>query len=160
MIFHVSISAAEPERVAGIFAELWGGKYYPFAPVARGSFIVHAGDDRNSAIEIYPRGTELVPAEGDADATSVHNVASTGRGPTHIALQTKLSEAEVMDIARREGWQAKYRKRGGTFGVIELWIENVQMVEVLTEPMCREYLQGMTQTAWEHLTSRSPAPAN
>jgi hypothetical protein len=160
MIFHVSISAAEPEHVAGVFAELWDGKYYPFAPVARGSFIVHAGDDRNSAIEVYPRGTELVPAEGDADATSIHNAVSNGRGPTHIALRTILSEGEVMDIARREGWQAKYRKRGGTFGVIELWVENVQMIEVLTESMCQEYLRGMTQASWENMTSRRPAPAN
>ena len=149
MIFHVSIAAADPARVAGVLAEIWNAKVYPFPPVAQGSLFVHAGDDRNSAIEVYPLGTELMPADGDADATSRHNGAADGRTPTHMAIATHLSQAQVMDIARREGWIAKYRKRGGMFGVIEFWLENTQMLEVLTEDMAGEYLQTMKQPSWE-----------
>jgi hypothetical protein len=55
-------------------------------------------------------------------------------------VASPLEEAEVFAIAQREGWMAKYRKRGGLFGVIELWLENRQMMEVLTAEMQREYL--------------------
>jgi hypothetical protein len=156
MIFHVSIAAADPARVAGVLAELWRGKVYPFAPVATGSLIVHAGDDRNSAIEVYPRGTVLVPVDGDADATSRHDPADDGHSATHLAIATPLSQAEVMAIAEREGWIAKYRKRGGLFGVIELWLENALMVEVLTQEMVDEYLRGMTLARWDGATARGP----
>ena len=144
MIFHLSISAASPQRVAGVIAELWRGKVYPLLPVADGSFIVHAGDHRNSAIEVYPRGTELVPADGDADATSRHNPAADGRSATHAAIATPLSQNEVLAIAGRQGWIAKYRKRGNAFGVVELWLENALMLEVLTRPMVDEYISMMT----------------
>jgi hypothetical protein len=46
----------------------------------------------------------------------------------------------VFAIAAREGWEAKYRRRGGAFGVIELWLENRVMIEVLTDEMQAEYL--------------------
>lgn len=39
-----------------------------------------------------------------------------------------------------EIWNGKYRKRGGQFGVIEMWIEGWRMVEVLTPDMQAEYL--------------------
>jgi hypothetical protein len=59
---------------------------------------------------------------------------------THAAVASPLTEAEVFAIAARERWEAKYRKRGGAFGVIELWIENRVMLEVLTAEMQAEYL--------------------
>ena len=62
---------------------------------------------------------------------------------THGAIATPLDDAEVLAIARREGWPAKYRKRGGLFGVIELWIEGHQMMEILTPGMQSEYLAAM-----------------
>ncbi|HYZ24159.1 MAG TPA: hypothetical protein VE690_18570, partial [Rhodopila sp.] len=54
------------------------------------------------------------------------------------------------------GWIAKYRKRGGLFGVIELWLENALMVEVLTQEMVDEYLRGMTLARWDGATARGP----
>jgi hypothetical protein len=56
-----------------------------------------------------------------------------------------LDQEGVLAIAHREGWAAKYRKRGGVFGVIELWIEGRQMLEVLTPDMQAEYLAAMTK---------------
>jgi len=54
-------------------------------------------------------------------------------------------------IAQREEWPAKYRKRGGLFGVIELWIEGRQMMKVLTPEIQAEYLacmSGMSRAKW------------
>ena len=60
MIFHISIEADDPERTARMMAEIWRGKAYPFPPVAKGSWVAMAGDERNSTVEVYPRGTDLL----------------------------------------------------------------------------------------------------
>ena len=144
MLFHVSISALNPQRVAEAIAELWGGAAMPFPPVGEGSWVAHAGDDRNTLVEVYARGTELFPGPGDADAVGVVNPLGARATATHIAIATPFEIDTVMDLAARHGWLAKYCKRGDAFGVIELWIENAVLVEVLTPAMQREYLETTT----------------
>ena len=148
MIHHLSIAAKDPQHVAGVIAELWRGQAMPFPPVAVGSWVAVAFDERNTLIEVYPFGAELRPADGDADAVAVMNPQASAFTASHAAIASPLEQAEVLAIAEREGWQAKYRKRGGQFGVIELWLENSTMIEVLTPEMQREYLA---------LTPRPPA---
>jgi hypothetical protein len=147
MLFHVSIDADDPRHVAQVIAELWGGAAMPFPPVAEGSWIAMAGDARNTAVEVYPRGTELVEGEGDSDAYGVTGTNSN-RSATHFAMATALRIEEVTAIAQREGWPVKYRKRGDAFGVLELWIEGSRMIEVLTPAMQREYLDAVTIEGW------------
>lgn len=152
MLFHVSIDARGPERVARALAELFGGEALPFPPVAEGSWITFAGDARNTAIEIYPRGTELIEAPGDGGALGVPGEA--GLSATHFAMATPLSMDDVLHLACREGWPAKYRKRDG-FGVIEVWIESDRMVEVLTAEMQSEYLRTFTPANWKAMLASS-----
>jgi hypothetical protein len=140
MIHHLSIAAQDPRRVAGVIAELWRGRAQPFPPVGEGSWVAIAGDARNTTIEVYPFGCELQPVEGDADAHAVVNPRPPAFTATHAAVASPLGEAEVFAIARREAWEAKYRKRGGLFGVIELWLENRVLIEVLTAEMQAEYV--------------------
>jgi hypothetical protein len=148
MLFHVSIDADDPRRVAEVLAEMWGGAATPFPPVIEGSWIAMAGDERNTAVEVYPRGTELVEGEGDADGYGV--IGGNGRGSsTHFAMATHLGMKDVLAIARREGWAVKYRKRGGAFGVLELWIEGARMIEVLTPEMQAEYRAAFTVEGWK-----------
>jgi hypothetical protein len=142
-----------------VLAELWRGEVHPFPPVIDGSLIVMAGDDRNSCIEVYPRGTELHAVEGDADAVGIINPAASARSATHLAIASPLSVEEIFAIGQREGWTAKYRKRGGAFGVVELWIENSLMVEVLTQDMVSEYLEAMTIPGWRQALAAVPAAA-
>ncbi len=156
MIFHVSIAAGEPQRVAAILAEIWGGEALPFPPVAQGSWIAMAGDSRNSAIEVYPFGTILVPADGDADAEAQRDPVASARTATHIAIATRLSAEDVHAIGRREGWLTRYRLRGALFGVIEFWLENSVMVEVLTPAMQRDYLAGISIERWREIVAASP----
>ncbi|WP_022682032.1 hypothetical protein [Sphingobium bisphenolivorans] len=143
MLFHLSIAAQEPQHVAEVIAEFWRGEAHPFPPVTPGSWIALARDDRGTAIEVYPIDTVLREAEGDADSFG-ERTGQTRFTATHAAIATPLSQDEVLAIAAREGWPAKYRKRGGAFGVIELWIEGRQMVELLTQEMQAEYLAAMT----------------
>jgi hypothetical protein len=44
-----------------------------------------------------------------------------------------------------------YCRRGGAFGVIELWVEGCQLVEVLTPEMQREYLDAITIPNWQSM---------
>jgi len=148
MIFHLSIDADHPHHVASVLAELLGGEALPFPPVSQGSWLALARDDRGSSVEVYPRGTELAIAEGDADAVGLPG-GNLGGSPTHFAMATDWSLEAVLALAVREDWPAKYRKRGGIFGVIELWIEGRQMIEVLTPDMQAEYRATMTIENWK-----------
>jgi len=161
MLFHLSIAARDPRRVAEVIAELWGeGSVLPFPPVSDNGWIALAGDERGTALEVYPLGTVLRETEGDADAHGEPGGADAFTA-THAALATPLTEKAVMAIAAREGWPAKYRKRGGLFGVIELWIEGRQMMELLTPVMQEEYLAAMASARRGEITqlSRPLAPA-
>lgn len=141
MIFHLSVDAENPERVARFYAELWRGKAMPFAPVGEGSWAAFAGDDRNSVIEVYPRGIELHEVPGDTDGEARMG-APAAHSSTHMAIATPLDRDAVFAMAEREGWPVKYRKRGGFFGVVEIWVEGTRMVEVLPPDMQKEYLGG------------------
>lgn len=159
MLFHMSIAAREPRHVAEVIAEFWGGEALPFPPVSDNGWIAIAGDDRGSAIEVYPAGTVLREADGDADAYGAL-VETDGYSASHVAIATSLDVDAVMAIAEREGWPAKYRKRGGAFGVIELWIEGRQMIELLTPEMQAEYLSSATIANWKAmLAAGAPAGA-
>jgi hypothetical protein len=142
MLFHMSISAEDPQHVAQVIAELWKGEARRFPPVSDNGWIALAGDERGTAIEVYPQGTVLRETDGDADARG--EPSGTDRfSATHAAIATELDTSSVLALARRERWPAKYRKRGGMFGVIELWIEGRQMIEVLTPEMRPEYIVAM-----------------
>ena len=159
MIFHLSIAARDPERAARAIAELWGGEATVFPPF-EGGWVALAGDDRNSLIEVYPLGTELAPATGMDDAQGVINPSPSRATSTHAAIATNLSEAQVKAIAEREGWLVKTLSRGGMFHVIEFWIENALMIEVLTEDFQKEYLACMTLKGWKNfLASLEPVAA-
>ena len=150
MLFHVSIDGENPKRIAEVIAELWGGIATPFPAVIGGSWVAMAGDDRNTIVEIYPRGTELVLGEGEAGSYGEIR-AKQSHSSTHFAMATDKPLGDVIAIADREGWPVKYCKRGGKFGVIELWVEGTRMIEVLTPEMQAEYLNAMTVANWQRM---------
>lgn len=145
MLFHLSIAAERPKHAARMIAEIWRGRAYPFPPVADGSWMAMAGDDRGTMIEIYPLGTELHRGEAlVADRAGL----PVRHGPVHAAIATDLSVAEVQAIAARYEAPAKVCPRG-PFRVIEVWIEGNVMLEVLTAEMQAEYLAAMHFEGWE-----------
>jgi hypothetical protein len=153
MLFHVSLEADDPRHVAHVFAEIFGGAAAPFPPIGHDSWVALAGDERGTMIEVYPRGTEMHLAPGDADAVGV--MAPPRRNnATHIAIATPAEMDDIFAIAEREGWPVKYCRRGGAFGVIELWVEGCQLVEVLTPAMQREYLEAITIPNWQAMIAQ------
>jgi hypothetical protein len=144
MIFHFSMDAEQPARVAKALARLWSSEAHPFAPIGRGSWIVVADDGKGSAIEIYQRGVVLAPGPG-AEAAQARAMPSPPHSPTRFTLATALSEAEVCALGAAEGWRCLRQSRGGRFDVIELWIENRILVEVLTPQMQAQYAAALNQ---------------
>jgi hypothetical protein len=153
MLFHLSIEADDPRRVAHALAEIIGGYAAPFPAVIDGSWVALAGDDRGTMIEVYPRGTELRETEDGAKG-----FAGPQRryNPTHFAVATHLDIEKVYAIAEREGWTAKYFRRIDKFGLIEMWIEGCVMIEVLTPAMQREYLDTITIENWKKMLETGP----
>jgi hypothetical protein len=153
MLFHISIAAERPKQAARLIAELWRGRAFPFPPVAQGSWIAMAGDDRGSAIEVYPLGTELHEGHGETSARALAGRPSRN-GPVHVAIATGLDTEEVEAIAKRFGAPAKVCARG-PFHVIEVWVEGCFMIEVLTPRMQAEYLANMNVAGYESFLAAS-----
>jgi hypothetical protein len=148
MIFHFSIAADDPKRTATMLAELWRGQALPFPMLGQGSWVAHAGDDRRSTIEVYPRDVALYPEERAGDLR--HEPVSR-HVPFHAAVATPLTIDEVEEIGRRYGCQTRVCQRGPWFRVIEFWVDNVLMLEMLTAEMQAEYQRSVTIENWREM---------
>lgn len=136
MIHHLSIAARDPQRAAGVLAELMGGTAVPFPPNP-GSFFALQLDDHGSGVEVYPAGTELQP--NGASGGSFVKTTPRGYGATHCAISVPTDGATVQAIAEGAGWHC-YDCNRGPFHVIEVWVENETMIEVLPPAYAEEYL--------------------
>jgi hypothetical protein len=148
VLFHTSIPADDPKRVAAVIAELWRGRSLAFPPDP-GAYVAVAGDARGTVIDVVPRGLEHHPADGQFAIQS--NAAPSSYSHAHVAMGTPLSIEEIFRIAAREGWMAQRSDRGGLFEVIELWVENRFLLELLTEPEQRRYVASLTAANLEGL---------
>src|SRR5262245_2403689 len=131
MIHHLSIPAENPLHVARTLVELFDGKLTGFGPY-KNSYIAWAGDAHGTAIEVYPIGTEMFPDYGARQANFRHNPNTTGFVATHAAVSVPRSEEEIITLAERAGWRAIPLSRG-SFNVIEFWVENRVMLELMTK---------------------------
>lgn len=147
MIFHASVPADEPERVARVMAEIWQGEAFPFPPWP-GAFVAVAGDDRGTTLEVYPRAHTIAPGEGGEGARPLIDPTVGRFGCFHLATATDRTAEDILAIGAREGWRAVRCRRGGLFEVIELWIENALLVEVMTADMQADYRAAATLEGW------------
>jgi hypothetical protein len=157
VIFHASIPADDPEAVAAVMAEILGGEAYRFPPWP-GGCVAMAGDDRNTTVEVYPRTQVLAPGEGSEMVPPRPDPVPSRLSCFHLAIATRLSADEILAIGQREGWRAVKCRRGVIFEVVELWLENSVMVEVLTAEMQADYLAGVKIGMWsERIALRARA---
>jgi hypothetical protein len=150
MIAHTSIGVRDPKTVASVLAEIWKGRAAPF-PVVKGAWIVLGGDANGTALEIVPIETRHAPGKGSAgQATASMEPApwevQIGPGPeppehvaAHVAIASPLDEAAILTLARQQGWRALRCSRALLFDLIEVWLENRYLVEVMTPEMFRQY---------------------
>jgi hypothetical protein len=153
MINHISIAVNDPQRVANFLAEIWEGAVIPFPP-APGSYFVVANDGKGSAVEVTPSGTIIVPGEGlppedelnsateEFEAKFVKSDIVPRYVATHLNINTKKNIDEIRKIAKREGWRVLVANRGeGLFQLIEVWVENAFMLEVMTPEQTARYIE-------------------
>ena len=138
MIHHLSIAARDPRHVAEILAEIMGGAAVPFPPNP-GSFFALQLDQHGTGVEVHPAGTELRPGGEEGAGFVKKTPAERCYGAVHFALSVTAQPETVEAIARREGWQC-LRCLRGSFHVMELWVENELMIEILPPDFAREYL--------------------
>lgn len=157
MINHISVAVNDPKHVAGILAEIWDGVVYPFPP-SPGAYLVLANDGRGTAVEVTNAGTVIVPGEGQPpeEDFSIETLTEeyeakfvkTGTAPqytaTHLNINTSKSIDEIRAIGKRESWRVFVANRGGgLFQLVELWIENHLMLEVMTPEHTKRYVEIM-----------------
>ena len=138
MIHHLSIAACNPEHAANVLAECMDGITIPFPPNP-GSYFALALDEHGTGVEVYPAGTEMQPNGIDGSSFIKNPPAANGYGATHFALSVALEADQIEAIARREGWKCYRCSRGGFFDVMELWIENAVLVELLPPSFAAQY---------------------
>ena len=141
MIHHVSIPATDTRHVAEVLVELFGGMLTGFGPY-RDSYIAWAADDSGTAVEVYPVGTEMFPPDGPGQAQFRHHPVARPFTATHATVSVERSADEIIALGRREGWRAVRLSRG-PHEVIEFWIENAVMLELMTPAMTADYLAAV-----------------
>jgi hypothetical protein len=156
MIAHVSIPARDPRAVAQVFGAIIDGLVMPF-PVVEGAWVAIARDGSGLGVEVVPEACAHHLGHGDPDGR-------VAQGPMvmpwevqirpdgdpqdasgfHVAITSKLSVDEILAIGREQGWRAVHCDRGGVFDLVELWIDNRSLVEVLPPGGTARYLAFYT----------------
>ncbi|MBD1875659.1 hypothetical protein H6F75_19435 [Nodosilinea sp. FACHB-131] len=138
MIHHISVSVNDPLHVATVMAEIFQGYVIPF-PVNPGSYMALAADAAGTAIEFYPAGSEILPDSHQGEAGFRLNPQPTQYCAFHAAISVPISLEEIERIGDREGWRVLFASRDGMFDVVEFWVENRLMLELLTPTMAVKY---------------------
>jgi hypothetical protein len=154
MIIHASVPADDTAQVARVIAELWRCEYFPF--IFPQHFIVIAGDDRGTQIEVGPRGKQIVPS--DTMMSFQPSASPSPYSEVHLNIATPLTVDEVLAFAKREGWTARVCDRGGAFRVIEFFLENKFMLEVMTDHELERYRSFMKPENVRAMMSKRPPP--
>ncbi len=142
MIHHISIAVHNPLHVSQVLAELLEGKAAPFTGHP-GSYLALALDHQGTMIEVHPLGMTLIPGDGEAGVQHLRNSALLGYTATHVAISVPVSQTQIQAIATREGWRMVHCHRGDYFDVIEFWLENQFLVELLPPEITAQYLSFM-----------------
>ncbi|WP_035991341.1 hypothetical protein [Leptolyngbya sp. KIOST-1] len=153
MIHHMSIPAKDPHRVAQVLAELCQGSVMPFPPL-EGAYAVAAKDVYGTLFEVYPIGSEIMPGQGQDEASFCQNAHPYHFTAVHAAVSVPVSQAEIEAIAQRQGWRTLVCNRDGLFDLVEFWVENRLMLELLPPQMAEGYLQTMSPANLEHLEAQ------
>jgi hypothetical protein len=143
MIHHISIAAHYPLHVSQVLAELLEGKSIPF-PGHPGSYVALALDLQGTMIEVHPFGTALFPGDAADEPCELQSYpASALYTANHTAISVPVSADQIQSIAAREGWRMVLCHRGDYFDIIEFWVENQLLIELLPPEMVTQYLTFM-----------------
>lgn len=149
MIAHVSLPADDCALVATVLARMMGGGAVRFPPGGPDAYNCWSKNN-DFQVVVTPRGNVLV-----AGPTEPIWERRRPRPPgeraveSHFAMSVEQSAADILAIARAAGWRARVCDRGGFFEVVEVWVENAYLVEVLDPIQMAAYRRSMTVENWQ-----------
>lgn len=135
MILHASIAADDPQKTAQTLATLLGGLAFPM-PGGGGAWAALTGDEHGTNIQVLGRGRQYHRKAGEH--TQMVWGEKARHGASHLMIETHLEEADVLALADANGCHA-HRARHASFEVIEFWIDDCQLLDVMTPDMARVY---------------------
>jgi hypothetical protein len=156
MIAHISVPARDPRRTALLLAALIDGEVFDF-PVVPGARIAVARDGSGLAVEVYPDTMAHHPGSGEPDLAftptspralpwedQIHPDGPQLRPSSfHAALVSKLGDDAVVALAQRAGFRTVRCDRAGVFRLVEVWLDNAVLIEVLNPAEAERYRQFM-----------------
>jgi hypothetical protein len=83
----------------------------------------------------------ITPGSEDHGFQNKQNPDSSIYTATHAAISVPMSEEKIWAIVVREGWRCV--NRSGFFDVIEFWLENRILIELLPPAFVARYLDFM-----------------
>jgi hypothetical protein len=147
MIAHVSMPADDCALVANVLADMMNGGALRFPPGGPSAWNAWSREN-DFQIVVTPRGHVMVEGPDELAWTS-----GGGRGEraseTHFAIAVDRPAAEIVALARAAGWHARVCNRGGFFDLVEVWVENAYLVEVLDPGQLSDYQRAMTVENWK-----------
>ena len=79
---------------------------------------------------------------------------------TSLALTTQLTEEQVLSLARKAGLRALQCDRAGVFRLVEVWLDNTILVEVLTAQEAQRYQAFMNPQGCAQMFGEAYRPAD
>lgn len=135
MILHASIAANDPQDTAQTLAQLIGGVAFPL-PGTGGAWGALNDEGEGTLIEVLRRGREYHRRDGH------HCDMVWGderrHSAAHLMVETPLDEGAVLALAAARGCHA-HRARHGFFDVLEFWVDDCQLLDVVTPEMAETY---------------------
>lgn len=154
MIMHISIPADDPAKTAKVLAEILNGEALRFPPGGKNAWKVFSGDGAID-LEVLQRGDLIMLIEGEPEGAFVTTPNAQRASECHLALCVDRPEAEVIEIAQRAGWPVRHCERGrGLFGVLEVWVDNSFMIEVLDPVQSGRYRENISAAKWKQYLPR------
>ncbi len=139
MIHHVSFGVSDPARVAHVLTELTGAAAFcaPSPPFPRDAWLVIAGDDRGSLLEVLPASTAFDP---EAPLGLLRQTATSRPVSTHVLVSSVVSSEEIEAVAEREGWTIQHVDTG-LFKIVKLWIDGAVLIELFAKGEAARYVE-------------------
>jgi len=150
MIYHLSINALDPAKVAAALAEILGADDIaaPTPPFPPGARMVCRFDERGSMVEITPADVAFAPG-ADGEVQFVPSPAAPRSG-FHGLFMAAVAQERIFEIAAAAGWRSALTD-AGPFKVINVWLEDRQLIELTTPELVGDYLALYGPENREHL---------
>lgn len=149
MIHHISIAAQDPLRVASVLAEIWNGKVYKF--LYPDSYTVMPFDNYGTAVVVLTQ-KDVFALGVDDEPAQLSRIAPTNFVATHAAISVPITQKQIEQIGKREGWRVLTRAQGDdALRLVEFWLENRILFELLPPEFKPQYLQTMQPEVIEQI---------